>query len=407
MNIVTLISWDFKRNNESFQRAIINGYDYWSRILDDHGVEKYVILLTCNRVELYYRGDPFDVQEKGYNIISDDMAINHLFHVAAGLDSMSIGENEVLKQVKQAYEKSSSMGKSDKFLSLIFQRAISVGKLVRSKTGIGKGKVSIPSIVYDIVRKNGGNKILLVGNGMLASEIAPYFSYPQYKVTVAGRNIDHVRAFAEKYEYEYVLINDIDSLIKNNDVIITATSSKTPIVEERSLMPGKLFIDLGNPPNIERGNNVITLDEIYEISKKNEMLREEKINQAEILIENEMKATMNKIKDLMIDDIFSQFYRFASVVQTMEIQKFRKMHPEVNENDLEALAHSIINKILNVPVTTLKAVSRSQGNSDFNRLFESFSSNFNDIVSAALQSYEGLRDTQSLRDRTRQLLQKS
>uniref|UniRef100_UPI0001E112E2 Glutamyl-tRNA reductase n=1 Tax=Thermoplasma volcanium (strain ATCC 51530 / DSM 4299 / JCM 9571 / NBRC 15438 / GSS1) TaxID=273116 RepID=UPI0001E112E2 len=141
------------------------------------------------------------------------------------------------------------------------------------------GKVSIPSIVYDIVRKNGGNKILLVGNGMLASEIAPYFSYPQYKVTVAGRNIDHVRAFAEKYEYEYVLINDIDSLIKNNDVIITATSSKTPIVEERSLMPGKLFIDLGNPPNIERGNNVITLDEIYEISKKNEMLREEKINQ--------------------------------------------------------------------------------------------------------------------------------
>ncbi|KAA8923434.1 glutamyl-tRNA reductase [Thermoplasma sp.] len=409
MQILTLISWDFKRNKNFFNQAVLNPYEYWSGILERNGISTYVILLTCNRVEIYLRsGYPEDLDGLRPNIFHDEEAIRHIMEVSAGLDSMSLGESEILKQVKDAYDLSVKNGKTDKVLSLIFQKAISVGKKVRSDTDISRGKVSVPSIVYDILISRGVSKVLLIGNGMLAGEIAPYLS-EKFVVTVAGRNLEHVKELASKYNYRYTSINDLHDLMEKHDAIIAVTSSKTPIIRADDLIEGKIYIDLGNPRNIEGrpGLDIITIDDIYSISSKNGSIRETSVDEARRIIDNEMRSLMNKIKDIMIDEIFADFYRFAAVVQRMEVEKFSRMHPEIPASDLEAFAHSMINKVMNIPVMTLKSVARSQDNQDFSRIFSRFYDNFSDLVSAALQSYEDHQDTQSLRDRTRQLLQRS
>ncbi|WP_297215268.1 glutamyl-tRNA reductase [Thermoplasma sp.] len=409
MQIFTLISWDFKRNNQFFNQAVLNPYEYWSELLERNGIKKYVILLTCNRVEIYLRGDyPSELDRMNPIVSHDDQAIKHLFEVSAGLDSMSLGENEILKQVKEAYDLSLKNGKVDKVMSLIFQKAISVGKKVRSETEISKGKVSIPSIVYDILVHSGVSKVLIIGNGMIASEIAPYLS-GKFEVTVAGRNIDHVKDLASRYNYSYTTLNDVCDLIVKNDAVIAATSAKTPIISSDCIVDGKLYIDLGNPRNIQDrpGANIITIDQIYAVSNRNGTMRETSVEDAHRIIESELESLMNKVKDLMIDEIFADFYRFAAVVQKIEVEKFRRMHPEIPASDLEAFAHSMINKVMNIPVMTLKSVARSQESQDFGRIFSKFYDNFSDLVSAALQSYEDHQDTQSLRDRTRQLLQRS
>jgi len=409
MQILTLISWDFKRNNNFFNQAVLNPYEYWADILENNGISRYVILLTCNRVEIYLRaGFPEDLEAMKPNVLHDEEAIKHLMEVSSGLDSMSLGENEILKQVKEAYELSVRNGKVDKVLSLIFQKAIFVGKKVRSETEISRGKVSVPSIVYDILSSRVVQKVLIIGNGMIAGEIAPYLS-GKFEVTIAGRNIDHVKDLASKYNYSYTTINDLHELIMRNDAIISATSSKTPIIRREEMVEGKLYIDLGNPRNIEDkpGADIITIDDTYSVSNRNGSARMESVDEARRIIEIEMASLMNKIKDVMIDEIFADFYKFAVVVQKMEIEKFSRMHPEIPASDVEAFAHSMINKVMNIPVMTLKSVARSQSNQDFSRIFSKFYDNFSDLVSAALQSYEGRQDTQSLRDRTRRLLQRS
>ncbi|MGC8608670.1 MAG: glutamyl-tRNA reductase, partial [Thermoplasmata archaeon] len=130
MKVLNLISWDFKRNNDFFKLAILNGYDYWASILDKAGIYSYVIIITCNRIEIYFRSESIpEFPIGGYVVLHEDEAIKHLLRVASGLDSMSIGENEVLRQVKEAYETLIRIHRIDKILSFLFMKAISTGKL--------------------------------------------------------------------------------------------------------------------------------------------------------------------------------------------------------------------------------------------------------------------------------------
>ncbi len=413
MKTFNLISWDFKRNSDFFKLAILNGYDYWSSILDKAGIKSYVILITCNRVELYFRSENMpDIPVGGYITRTESDAIGHLLRVASGLDSMSVGENEIMRQIKEAYEYSVKSHKTDKLISFLFMKAINTGKLVRSKTAISKGKTSITAIAADIARdRMKGKNILVIGTGFMGSELIKYIrEFKDVSITVAGRNADHARNIADQYGIGYSDLSDISKLISKNDIIMTAVSVNKPIINKDNSAPGKIFIDIGNPPNVDRnvaekGSEIYSLDEIMEISRKNNEEKIMDIKDAEAIIEEEEKIISLKLKEMLVDDIFSQFYRFAESVQKHEIERY------ISENggdydSLHAMTHSVVNKIMNIPVTTLKSVVREQDPDTFSSVFKDFYDKFEIVIRSAFESYEDPQDTQSLRLRTRQLLRK-
>ncbi len=413
MKTFNLISWDFKRNSDFFKLAILNGYEYWSSILDGAGIKSYVILITCNRVELYFRSENMpDIPVDGYIRRTENDAIGHLLRVASGLDSMSVGENEIMRQIKEAYEYSMKSHKTDKLISFLFMKAINTGKLVRSKTAISRGKTSITAIAADIARdRMKGKNILIIGTGFMGSELIKYIrEFRDVSITVAGRDIDHARKIADQYGTGYSDLSDISKVISKNDIIMTAVSVNEPIINKNNAAAGKIFIDVGNPPNVDRnvtekGSEIYSLDEIMEISRKNNEEKILDVKNAEAIIEEEEKIISLKLKDMLVDDIFSEFYRFAESVQKREIERYISENGG-NYDSLYAMTHSVVNKIMNIPVTTLKSVVREQDPDTFSSVFKDFYDKFEIVIRSAFESYEDPRDTQSLRLRTRQLLRK-
>jgi len=189
-----IIRWDFRMDDNILEKMLLMEDEIIQEILSLKNIEKRIILRTCNRLEIYYHedvddwGDNFEKPE----IITGENAIRHIFRVASGLESMSVGENEILRQIKEAFELSHKIGRTDKFLSMIFQRALKVGKEVREKTEISQGKVSIPSIMIEqMERKNlvKGKSIGVIGTGKMAATVVKYLRKKEgVGITIYGRN---------------------------------------------------------------------------------------------------------------------------------------------------------------------------------------------------------------------------
>ncbi|MGC8608669.1 MAG: NAD(P)-binding domain-containing protein, partial [Thermoplasmata archaeon] len=278
---------------------------------------------------------------------------------------------------------------------------------------ISRGKVSISAIAADIAKNNSVSRnILIIGTGMMGSEILRYArEIENVSITVAGRNIDHAIKLAGQYSINFSDLSDVDDILRKNDVIITAVSAKSPIITKKNAVKGKVFIDVGNPPNVDpdvraEGIKLYSLNEIMDISKKSVEEKAADIKEAEKIIQEEEKVISLKLKEMMVDDIFSDFYKFAESVQKREIERYISENGG-NYEDIYAMTHSIVNKIMNIPVTTLKSVVRDQDSEIFSMVFKDFYDRFETVIRSAFESYEDLQDTQSLRSRTRQLLRKS
>ena len=174
-----VIRWDFKMDDNILEKKLQEDDDDLQYMLSSHGIEKRVILRTCNRLEIYYHEDT-KISEKDLEkaeILTNEHAIKHLLRVSSGLESMSIGESEILRQIKDAFDLAHKLGRTDKFLSMIFQKALKVGKEVRETTEISHGRVSIPSIMIEQIEKKGllnGTAIGVVGTGKMAATVVKY-----------------------------------------------------------------------------------------------------------------------------------------------------------------------------------------------------------------------------------------
>lgn len=357
------------------------------------GFEECVILQTCNRVEVYAAAKNPDeaklleewassvgLPEKDFeNIeISRGMeAVMHLMKLASGLDSLVVGEDQILGQVRRALEFSRSGRYASVNLSLIFDRALKVGSRVRTATGINKGSVSIASVAVNIAEEYfdelKGRAIMLIGTGEGASLVAKVLKKRDVNFMVASRAPERAQAFAETVAGTPIPFDGALEMLRKVDVIFTATVAPYRLITferienaMKNRREGMMIFDLSNPRTVDErvatihGVKLINMDQIAELVGKNMRSRMKEINSAERLIDSEMKSVDTMMKRMKAEPVVVSVFKNVDTIRERELKKAlsmlgKKLGPE-EAKVVEQLSYAIVEGVLSTPMNNLRKV---------------------------------------------------
>ncbi|ARM75990.1 glutamyl-tRNA reductase [Acidianus manzaensis] len=343
------------------------------------------IIQTCNRVELYLYVDDYSKVEtllhfldnihkkeisKDATILKGYDAIKHLFKVASGLDSLSIGEYEILGQVKLSLDNAKKLGISGKYINTLFERAIKIGRKVRKETNISRGKVGLYSLAIDLAKTKidiSNAKILVIGAGNIGSKIISMLKSENINnITIMNRTIEKAKELAEKYGYSYTSF-DL-SKINDYDVIFSA------IFYPSKISTNKLVIDLSYP-SVFQGNNVYRLEDLQFISSQSLEKRSKEITDAEKIIEESIDEFIIDYGNIKYNEIVSDIMNKIDEIRKEEIQRALK---EINSNEddineiLDAMTKSMIKKIFSPMLLKIKDYIREDEKNYINLVLELF-----------------------------------
>lgn len=367
------------------------------------GVEECALLKTCNRIEIYaVARDPDRVQERLREFLGDatdpglvrfhtgEESARHLLSVAAGLDSMIVGEGQILGQVREAYRFARKEGTVSRILDALFQKALSTGKEARTRTAIGRGNVSIGSATVELARKTcggslEGRSVVILGAGDMARAVARSLVKQKVReVTFANRTLGRARDLAGLLENgngghsEAVPLASMAGPISRADVFICASSAPhavvtaeemTSILRRRARTARKdhplVVIDISNPRNVDRaigrlpGVRLYNIDGLREVARKNLQRRRAEVARVEGLVDRAVASLAEKAAPG--EDLLRRLYRSVEAVKAAEIEKsLRKMNGTLGreqEEVLRALVNSLANKILAGPAETIRKAS--------------------------------------------------
>ena len=269
------------------------------RYLFDSNIDDYVLLSTCNRTEIYSTKKLSS--DNGFLVENREDALEHLFRVSCGLDSMLIGENEILSQLKCAYSNAVKEGHCSEYLSRFFTSAIKLGSMVRAKTNISLGKTSIASIAVDHVIENENypkDKILIIGSGMFAKKIANALKNKGVeKIILSNRHFDRAQGLAKEVSGIAVRFDDLHDLLKESSIAFSATSAPHAIITPEKIPCDRniLLVDLAVPydvsEDVSRMENVkvLHLDFFEKIANYNKKNKEKEILKVEGIINEELE----------------------------------------------------------------------------------------------------------------------
>ena len=381
MNSLHMVGWDVNSEPDLLEAVSTKDAAFFDRML--HGkVAGWVILSTCHRVEIY-SSDPIPEFRdlKPYHTFSGEKALMHLFRVSSGIESVSVGEQEILHQVKIAFDDALANDRCSKILSLIFQKAISVGKLVREKVPISKGKTSVPAHVGQLLSsdlKAEGKNIAIVGSGKLATDMVKYALIAKPAVLrVYARSQDSLDRISRSYEIEGHNKIDPEEITGNNDIIIAATSSKTPIFAEAANAKGKTFVDLGMPPNVSkeiRGCRLISLSDIEPIMRANSVKKMALIPHVEEILKEEVDQFMAKLAQMEADDLIKSVFEHSKNLERIEVEVAMEMIRKGMdiEKVIGQMADSLVNKVLAPQTLAIKKMVKSNQNTQTIEVLQEF-----------------------------------
>lgn len=289
--------------------------------LRERGCGEAVAVSTCNRFEIYAAGRPGVVRPAGWHLdllselagaevsseaeVFEDLdAARHLFCVASGLDSLVVGESEILGQLKGAYETAKSLGMTDKRLNVLFQRALYVGKKVRSETAVAAGSSSVPSVAVQLAEsifgRLEGKTALILGAGAMAELAAKHLvARGVGKLVVANRTWQRAYALAASFQGEALQWGDFPAQLAEADVVIASTGAPEAVVT-RAMVEAAVrkragrsifFIDIAMPRDIEEAVHQIDgvflyrLEDFEAIVAKNMADRAESVAAARAIVE--------------------------------------------------------------------------------------------------------------------------
>lgn len=371
--------------------------------LQKAGFEECVILQTCNRVEIF--GAAKDVQEhklleewvsvsglskkdlESIEINRGKEAIVHLMRLASGLESLVIGEDQILGQVRRAYEYSRARHYTSINLSRIFDRALKAGSRIRTATGINKGNVSIASVAVNLAEEyfdDLRNKtVLLIGTGEAGSLIAKVFKRRDVNFMIASRVPERAHAFAETVAGVPIAFDTALEILRTVDVIFTATVAPYRLITyeriENAMTSKKggnsmMIFDLSNPRTVDervatiRGVKLINMDQIGELVAKNMRSRVSEVNSAEKLIDDEMRSFDTIMKRKKAEPVVMTVFRNVDRIRDMEVKKAltmigKNLTPE-EAKVIEQLSYSIVEGILSTPMNNLRKEIEGGGNEE-------------------------------------------
>ena len=359
-------------------------------------VNQVAILSTCNRTEIYFNGPKKQIVcqwladyhhiklsqlKKHLYHYSNKDALTHAYQVASGLDSMFLGETQILGQMKQAAKISDYAGTQGKFLSQFFQTVFEAAKEIRSKTNIGASSTTIASTIISLTKKIFGDlyqtKIIFIGAGEMTELIAKYFNKHQpEKITIANRSIFRGKKLANKIGAETCLIGEIKDQLHEYDIVISATGSQLPIIGlgmiERAIKKRKhkpmLLIDLAVPRDIEpetsKLNDIFlyTLDELAGIAQEGIDNRTDAVKDANIIIEKKVNNFYKKINRKKASPTIVTLRNQFEDNRQKEINKAKKQLANGKSIDeiLETLSNNLSNKFLHHPTKALNDAAANE-----------------------------------------------
>ncbi len=355
-------------------------------------VEECAVLKTCNRVEIYVvgqRGEKvlFDLAKKArissriIDFHDHDESLLHLLRLASGLESMIIGEDQILGQMKELTKMAIEAGTTGWMLETAFKKAIQVGKRVRKETRINERSVSIGSAAVDLAQEILGDlegmSVLVIGAGDTGELISRALLAKNIgSLVVTNRTFSSALCLAECLGGKAVPFDEMRSQLNVADVVISATSAPHYILLKEDIemaMVGRerklLLIDIANPRDIdEAAGNVPSvelhnIDSLKNISSENMRQRMAEVVKVEAIIAEEMKLLKAKYKRKQAEDLLALLYSQAEVIKEQEVKramnKLSSRHTlgEVEQQVLQDMSHSIVNKLFSQPTKALKSAA--------------------------------------------------
>ena len=354
-----------------------------------------VILSTCNRTEIYasdvdgqysrqaslnFLRDKLGIPEVDLGrytyILEDEAAAEHLFCVACGLDSMVVGEYEILGQVREALEAAKNAGMTDLPLRQVFQSAVRVGRRARAETGISKNAASASSVAVDLATRAIGDiqnsKILVVGTGeagILVLKVARERGASQ--IVIASRTKKRASVVATAVGGIPTSLSNIAGELNTCNIVVTCSDSGDWILDadrieevmsKRPELP-LVIIDIAVPRNVEpavqRINNVYlyNIDDLTEVADKNLRQREGEVRKVEGIIAAEVAKFVSWQQDFEVRPVISALMRKAENIRSAQLNRTLKKLPPLSDEQrysLEAMTKSIVVKMLKNPIQYLK-----------------------------------------------------
>ena len=373
-------------------------------------INEVIIVSTCNRTEIYTdsingTSDIKDwlLSEKEFQSFVNHMyshqeedAIRHLFKVVSGLDSMVVGESEVLGQVKNSYKNALENKTIESKLKRLFEYSFSVAKNVRTNTDIGGNAISfmytsillIKKILSDIEEK----KCLLIGAGEMTELALKYLkSNNVNNITISNRKEEKGKKLASDNECRYFHLNNLSNIIHEFDIIITSTSSSLPLIGKGNIESALdkrnnesvVIIDLGVPRDVESQiknlDNVYlyTIDDLGEIIERNYRIREKSIKEAEEIIKFKIVEYKNWLSENNSAEIIKNYREYVDDITNGIVIKAKKMskNGEDTESIIDYVSESLKNKLAHDTTIKLKELYPNLDEDKIRKLNDIFKEN--------------------------------
>jgi glutamyl-tRNA reductase len=316
-----------------------------------------------------------------YDVRADD-AVRHVFRVAASLDSMVLGEPQILGQVKDAYDAALAAGALKGKLQRCISRAFAAAKRVRTETSIGAGSVSISSVAVDIASHLFGDLskhvVLLLGAGEMAEAAARSLGRSARAVRICNRSFDRAAALAREMHAAAVPWDDLEGELLQADVVVASTSAREPIVTrdmvKRAMKARRgrslLFADIAVPRNVEPAVHgidnvyVYNVDDLEQEVARGMKARRQELEQAEKIVSEEVTQFLAWSRGLEVQPTLVALRAKARAVFLAELERSigRLSHLEGDRAALTQMVESAVNKLLHAPTSRLKA--RASGGSE-------------------------------------------
>src|SRR5215210_3660870 len=373
------------------------GRGFLRRLGKEGTVAEAVLLSTCNRTEIYAvvedegarsrildllaedRGADRDPLEKDTYWLTDATAVRHLYRVASSLDSMVVGEAQILGQVREAYRAATEEHCTGVVLNRLFHTSLRVGKRVRTETGIGNSSLSVPHVavklaegVFGTLR---GRRALVLGAGEMSELVVKQLrSRGVADLAIANRTPERARGLAERVGGTAVSFGDLASELADVDVVVSSTGSGEWVVG-RDVVASALghrtdplfFVDIAVPRDVDptvqalERTFVYDIDDLQAVVERNADGRREAAEAGEAMIGPNVEGFMGWVSTLHVVPLIKELRDGAEKIRRHELSRaLRRMDLSPGEADaVERMSHSLVNKLLHGPISEIKALGEA------------------------------------------------
>ncbi len=358
------------------------------------GLDEFVILQTCNRVEIFGSTDQPSIEKikktwaslagleeaafkENFKVSQDAEVLEHLLKLTSGLDSMVLGEEQILGQIKESITLAREIRATSEQLNMLFDKAIKIGTRVRNSTGINKGTISVGSMAVKLAEENidelKSKKILLIGTGEAATLVAKSLNKRDYGFFVTSRTMERSKAFAETVGGAPIEFEDVLDGFSNYDVLFVATIAPYFLVtfdRIKEAMLGKkngmMILDLSNPRTVDErvatihGIKMMNLDQIAEMVDKNIRYRSNQRANAEKIINDELEVLQAHMRRLEVEPTVKEIFKDIDTRRVKELQKALQMLGEKDKEKIkiiEDLTKAVVEGVISEPMNNLRKAS--------------------------------------------------